>query len=169
MFGGSRDAYLIRKLNRELMGNIISQQASFYKQNLEKTKTNIYGEEVGGKFYEGPFIFSCLIERGDQNYGSKEYGVSFAREITFAFLKQDLQDGGIFAEPGDIILFEEGYYEIYSTVENEYFLGKNPQYPNEGNPLNDGLENYGDSYSVICKSRYIPADKINISPYKERS
>ena len=56
MFGRSRDVSLIRTLNRELMGNIITQQASFYKFKLEETKTNIYGEAAGEKFFDGPLF-----------------------------------------------------------------------------------------------------------------
>jgi len=42
MFGRSRDVSLIRRLNRELMGNIITQQAAFYKYKLEETVINLY-------------------------------------------------------------------------------------------------------------------------------
>ena len=37
LFGGARDVSLIRKINRELMGDIITQQCSFYKYRLEET------------------------------------------------------------------------------------------------------------------------------------
>ena len=47
MFGRSRDVSLVNKLNRELLGNIITQQASFYKYKLEETKVNLYGEAAG--------------------------------------------------------------------------------------------------------------------------
>ena len=42
MFARSRDVSLVNKLNRELLGNVITQQASFYKYKLEETKTNLY-------------------------------------------------------------------------------------------------------------------------------
>jgi len=41
MFGGSRDVSLIRKMNRELLGNIITQQAAFYKYKLQETKGHL--------------------------------------------------------------------------------------------------------------------------------
>ena len=55
LFGGARDVSLIRKINRELMGDIITQQCSFYKYRLEETNINIYGEAAGEKYYDGPF------------------------------------------------------------------------------------------------------------------
>jgi len=59
LFTGERDVSLMRKINRELMGNIITQQASFYKVDLTQTNTNIYGESNGNRFYDGPIIFNC--------------------------------------------------------------------------------------------------------------
>ena len=61
MFGRSSDVSLVNKLNRELLGNVITQQASFYKYKLEETKVNLYGESAGEKYYDGPFLFNCLI------------------------------------------------------------------------------------------------------------
>ena len=49
-------------------------------------------------------------------------------------------------EVGDIVLYQEGYYEIDSLTANQYFGGKNPAYPNNQNPLNPGLERFGSSY-----------------------
>lgn len=168
MFGTQRDVSLIRKLNRELMGNIITQQAAFYKFKLEETKTNLYGEAAGEKFYDGPYLFNCLINREDQSYPTEEEGVSFGQGISFSFLRDDLVDANVVPEVGDILLYQERYYGVESTISNQYFVGKNPAYPNNENPLNPGLEEFGSSISIICNTYYIPADKVAISPYKER-
>ena len=169
MFGGSRDVSLIRKLNRELLGNIITQQASFYKYKLQETKVNLYGEAAGVKYYDGPFLFNCLINRADQSYPVSELGVNYQVGITFSFFRDDLVDASIVPEVGDIILYQDAYYGVQSTVINQYFVGKNPDYPNNVNPLNPGLEEFGSNISIICDTFYIPADKVAISPYKERT
>ena len=44
LFGSSRDISMFRKINRELMGDVITQQIAFYKYVLDKTKVNMYGE-----------------------------------------------------------------------------------------------------------------------------
>jgi hypothetical protein len=168
LFGGSRDVSLIRKINRELMGDIITQQASFYKYKLEETSVNLYGEAAGSKFYDGPFLFNCLIQRENQSYPEGDEGIGFGQGIEFRFLRADLVDANVVAEVGDIILYQEKYYGVDSVVANQYFVGKNPDYPNNINPLNPGLENFGGNHSVICTTYYVPADKVNISPYKER-
>tara|TARA_Y100000592_G_scaffold35686_1_gene56647 strand:+ start:1821 stop:2336 length:516 start_codon:yes stop_codon:yes gene_type:complete len=168
MFARSRDVSLVNKLNRELLGNVITQQASFYKYKLEETKVNLYGESAGEKFYDGPFIFNCLIDRDPQQYGETEEGIFFNQRINFYFFRQDLKDARVEAEIGDIILYQEGYYGVHSTVNNQYWSGKNPTYPNEPNPLNPGLSDFGANISTLCECYYIPADKVAISPYKER-
>jgi hypothetical protein len=169
LFGGIRDVNLIHSLNRELLGDVISQQAAFYKFKLESTKINIYGEAPGEKYYDGPFLFNCLINREDQQYEKDDLGVGYNQGITFSFLRDDLVKANILPEIGDIILYQEGYYGVETTISNQYFLGKNPEYPNNENPLNPGLENFGSSISIACKTFYIPADKVAISPYRERS
>ena len=63
----------------------------------------------------------------------------------------------------DIILYQNGYYQVDEVISNQYFMGKNPDYPNETNPLNPGLSQFGASLSVIVQTHYEPADKFGIT------
>ena len=163
----------MRHLNREVMGNIITQQAAIYQFQLEQTKVNIYGEAAEEKYYNGPFLFNVLINRSNQEYALNEEGVQFDQPIEFYFLRDDLVEKDVVPRVGDIILYEEAYYGVQSTVANQYFGGKNPDYPNNNsdgtaNPLNPGLEKFGENLSILVSTYYIPADKVAISPYIER-
>ena len=167
LYGGARDISLFQKVNRELMGNIITQQCVYYKLRLNETKVNMYGEAAGAKYYKEPVLFNALIERGDQEYPDDDIlGVNFNRSLDFKFFRDDLVDADVVPEVGDIIMYYEGYYEVDSTVGNQYFVGKDPRYPYNTNPLNPGLENFGANISIICKTHYTPADKVQIT--KER-
>ena len=173
MYTRLRDVSLLRKLNRELMGNIITQQCALYQYKLEETKVNIYGEAAAEKFYNGPFLFNVLINRQDQAYGEDEEWIQFNQAIDFYFLRDDLKVANVVPEVGDIILYQEGYYGVQSTIANQYWGGKNPAYPNNNsdgtdNPLNPDLDQFGESVSVLVSTYYIPSDKVAISPYKER-
>ena len=173
LFGRLRDVSLIRGLNRELMGDIITQQAAFYKYKLEETKVNLYGEAAGAKFYDGPFLFNCLIERENQAYPEDDLGVGFGQGIEFRFLRADLVDANVVPEVGDIILYQDSYYGVQSTIANQYWSDKNPDFPNNGsdgtpNPLNPDLQLFGTNLSVLVSTYYISADKPAISPFKER-
>ena len=163
LFGGTRDVSLIKKINRELMGNIITQQCAFYKYRLEQTTINLYGEASGGKFFDGPTLFNALISRQDQSQPESDLGVDFKWGIEFRFLRADLVDAEVVAEIGDIILYQEGYYEVTNINSNQYFVGKNPSYPNATNPLNPGLEGFGGNLSTICNTIYVPGDKLGIT------
>jgi len=179
LFGTRRDMSFINHINNELLNDIISQQVSIYKQKLSETSVNIYGESSNEKFWDGPYLFSCLINKSPQDLTYQEVGISFTRTIEIAFYNQHLEDSGVVIEIGDIILFDEGYYEIEGLVKNQFFAGKDPNYPNDktcelseyidwGNPLNPGLDGFGKSISTVCRAHYVPADKLSISPYKER-
>ena len=173
MFTGQRDVSLVRKLNRELMGNIITQQCALYQFKLEETKVNIYGEAAAEKFYNGPFLFNCLINRGAQEYPENTEGIQFEQSIDFYFLRDDLVDANVVPDVGDIILYQEGYYGVQGTIANQYWSGKNPDYPNNSsdgteNPLNPNLQLFGTNLSILVSTYYISADKPAISPFKER-
>jgi hypothetical protein len=180
LFGTQRDISLFRHINRELMGNVITQQCAFYKFKIEETKVNIYGEAAEEKYYMGPVLLNCLVERRDQEYPETDLGTDFNWGATFKFLRDDLlaasedfnqnYDRGdhnygadLVPEVGDIILYQEGYYEVDNIVANQYFVGKNPNYPNEPGNFNPGLEEYGSSISIICETHYVPADKVGIT------
>ncbi len=150
------------------MGNIITQQCSLYQFKLEETKVNIYGEAAGSKFYNGPFLFNVLISRQNQVYVENEEGIQFNQPIDFYFFRDDLVDADVVPEVGDIVLYQERYYGVQSTIANQYWGGKNPEYPNNVNPLNPGLEKFGNNLSILVSTYYIPADKVAISPYIER-
>ena len=59
-------------------------------------------------------------------------------------------------------MYQEGYFEVDTVINNQLFVGKDPDYPNEANPLNPGLSNFGYNVSIICKTHYTPADRFNI-------
>jgi len=178
LYGGKRDISLFRHLNRELMGDIVSQECVYYKLKLAETKVNIYGESAGAKYYYNPIILSCLIDHQPQEFPDDEFGVQFHRLVNFKFLRDDLlnrtkdfnedfDQGNYFGadlvpEVGDIIMYYEGYYEVDDVIGNQYFMGKDPDYDYATNPINPGLGNFGSDLSIICKTHYTPADKVSI-------
>jgi hypothetical protein len=100
LFGTSRDVSLIRHINRELINNIIEQQVGYYKINLEKTESNIYGESNGKKVYNDPVLINCLIERTDRTTSVDEFGPDINKIVKFRFLKDDLAGNDISVELG---------------------------------------------------------------------
>ena len=163
LFGGERDISLFRHVNRELLWDIITQQCADYKFKIEETKVNIYGEAAEEKYYMGPVLFNVLIERQDQQFPETDLGTDFSWAIDFKFLRDDLVDAEVVPEVGDIILYEEGYYEVDDVITNQLFVGKDPRYPNKPNPFENDLDKFGYDVSIICKTHSVPSDKVGIS------
>jgi len=162
LFGSSRDISMFRKVNRELLGDIITQQCALYRHVLDKTKVNMYGEASGGKFFNPPVLLNSLITVADNTSPTNEFGVDFDWSIKVAFLRDDLIDANVHPEVGDVILYQESYFEIDNTNIKQFFVGKDPDYPYNVNPLNPNLQDFGYNVSVVCETHYIPADRINI-------
>tara|TARA_R110000744_G_scaffold124265_5_gene229764 strand:+ start:672 stop:1256 length:585 start_codon:yes stop_codon:yes gene_type:complete len=187
LFGTQRDVSLFRHMSRELMSDIITEQCAFYKYKLEETKINLYGEAAHEKYYMGPVLLNTLVERTDNVYPETDLGTDYDKEIQFSFLRDDLlgknedfngegmsytdttaeYGADLVPDVGDIIMYNEGYYEVHETIANQYFAGKNPDYPNSPNPinasLNGDLSNYGSNISIICKTHYVQADKLGLT------
>lgn len=164
LYGSSRDVSFIRKINRELLHNIISQECAVYKLKLAETKVNMYGEASNGKIYDTPVLLNALIEVQGSTSPTSDLGVNFDWPVKFFFLRDDLEDANLKPETGDIILYQESYWEIDNTNARQFFAGKDPDYPYEpNNPLNPGLENFGWNVSLICDCHYVPSDRVNIS------
>jgi len=183
LFGSARDVSMFRGISRELMWDVIVQECAIYKFRLEETNVNIYGEAAEEKYYEAPILLNVLIDRQDQNFPESDLGVDFTGARTFRFLRDDLvgvrvdgyknnsgtrEIGEIVPEVGDIIWYEKGYYEIYNLINNQLFVGKNPDYPNKDdngyNAMgNSDLQNFGYNVSIIAEAHYVPADRVGIS------
>ena len=156
IFGSQRDFGLIRKMNRALLQNIIEQEVAYYKISLQDTQANIYGESTQ-KIFNDPILLGCLITRNDQVVSMDEFGPDLQRELSFAFLRDDLVDINLIPEVGDIIMLNESYYEVDTVKENQFFFGKDNNY-NYGRTAD-----YGASISIVCVGHLTRADKLGIT------
>jgi hypothetical protein len=158
LFGSSRDVSTFKGIARELLENVISQQVGYYKYMLGDTEKNVYGEATA-RYYIGPVLINCLIERGEFNAARKEsLGPDVNRDATFRFLKDHLVDANIVPEIGDVIMYNELYYEVDNVNQNQLVLGKDPDYA-----YSDGLNAFGSSFSIILTTHYTSGDKLGIN------
>jgi hypothetical protein len=172
LFGTARDASLVRHIGRELVNNIIEQQVGYYKIDLAKTSLNMYGESNGEKIYYDPVLINCLIERSAQEWSTDSFGPDVNRKIQLRFLKDDLAgtnlsielpEGGrgfqygIYPEVGDVVIWQNNYYEVDDILENQYFLGKDPDYS-----YSSDNDNFGSSISIIVNAHYTRVEKLGI-------
>jgi hypothetical protein len=148
LFGKIRDINLFKSVNRELIHNIIEQQVGYYKFKLDETKINIYGESLN-KTLVGPILIQCLIERGDASWKTEDGNPNFGKLNKFRFLKDDLVDANVVPETGDVILWNEMYFEVDGLNENQLIVGKDTDYS-----YTDSVRDYGSSFSIIVEAHY---------------
>jgi len=156
LFGSKRDIGTFKGITRELVENIISQQCGYYKIVLPETETNIYGESLQ-KYYVGPVLINCLIDRTDFTFTQGDFGTDLTRPVTFRFFKDHLVDAQVVPEVGDVVMYNEAYYLVDSMNQNQLIVGKDPDYS-----YSEGLDNFGSSYSIILTCHYASPDALGI-------
>ena len=157
IFTSIRDINMFKGVTRELVEDVISQQVGYYKVVLSSTNTNVYGEAME-KQYIGPVLIYTTIERGDFQFANMDMTVNVNRPVTFRFFKDHLIDANVVPEVGDVVMYNENYYEVDSLNENQLIGGKDNQYA-----YSTGLENFGSSYSIILTTHYTSPDKLGIT------
>jgi len=160
LFGGSRDISLFKSLSKELINDIIQTEIAYYKFALEQTNVNVYGEAPGKNYYE-PLKIASLINKQDQAWSSDDFGPDVNQTIGFTFLKQELRDINLVPQVGDLILFKNNFYEVDSRVENQFILGRDPDYA-----LSTETTNFGDSFSIIINTHISRVEKLNLIPLR---
>ena len=160
LFGKSRDINLFHTINSELLKDIIQTEIAYYKFALEQTSTNVYGESMGKVYYE-PMKIACLINKEDQSWSSDDFGSDVNQIIQFRFLKNELKSINLVSEVGDLLLFKNNFYEVDSRVENQLFMGRDPEYA-----LSTETTEHGDSFSIILNTHISRAEKLNLIPLR---
>jgi hypothetical protein len=160
LFGGSRDISLFRTMNRELINDIIQTEIAYYKFALNETNSNVY-DESNQKFYYEPIRLSCLIEKNDQEWNSDDFGPDINQIFKYRFLKADLNDINLIPEVGDYILFNNDFWEVDSFIENQFFVGKKPEYA-----ISTDTQDFGVSLSIILSTHLSRVEKLNLIPLR---
>lgn len=147
-FFSRRDMNLLHSINSELYNDIVEIIVQVFKVAVNETETNVYGEsnsETGKVFYNGIDI-SCMYEPTETTSdSSKKMGIDRNQNLTFKFRERDCIKTNCFLEAGDLILFNERYFEINNVVQQQ-FLGGHPD----------------KSWSLIANTNYTRLSKINL-------
>jgi hypothetical protein len=157
LFGSARDVATFKIFTKELVEDIVSQEIGYYKIKLDQTPINVYGEAMK-KYFIGPVLIPCLIDRGDFSREGTDYGPDTVRSVNFRFFKDHLIEANVVPEVGDVVMYNEDYYEVNNTNENQFILGKNPDYQ-----YSSGPGDFGQSYSIILTCQYASPDSLGIA------
>jgi len=144
LFGGQRDAKFLASVNAELINSIVDTEIEFYKFVIDQSNSNIYGESEKKVYYDS-ILLPCMITKDEKNAAMDDYGHTYTRTLTFGISRDLLEKAEFYPETGDIVFWDNEYYELDNVDANQYFTGKNPETWPNGN-------SHGYSVSVICNA-----------------
>ena len=115
---------LIDSMNEELIDEIIGQSVDIYKVSIDNTEENVYGESTT-KYYEVGFRVNCLILFNEPDIVQDEFGADDNGDIEMYFQRNNLSSGSLnfYPEMGDIVDWNEHYWEINGTTEPQLIAG----------------------------------------------
>lgn len=155
LFGTMRDAKFLASINKEMINAVVDTEIEFYKLILDTTESNVYGES-DAKAYHDSILLPCIITKDDKTSTMDDYGHSYTRTLTFGVSRDLLERAAFYPEVGDIVFWDNEYYELDNVDANQYFVGKNPEtWPNG--------DSHGYSVSVICNAHATRQTPQNIA------
>lgn len=125
LFGSRRDAHFIAAINSELINHLVDTEVEFYKLIIETTESNIYGE-ADSKSYYMPILLPALINKDNKSSTMDDYGHDYERPIQLGLSRDLLEKSKYYPEVGDILFWDNEYYEVHNVDANQYLAGKNP-------------------------------------------
>ena len=117
-----KEVDLFDAFNEELIDEIVGQSVDVYKVSVENTNDNVYGESTA-KYYEAGFRVNCLILYNEPETIQDELGSDLNASIEVYFHITTLKEANFFPEIGDIIDWNDGYYEVGSVTEPQLIGG----------------------------------------------
>ena len=117
-----KEVDLFDAFNEELIDEIVGQSVDVYKVSVENTNDNVYGESTA-KYYEAGFRVNCLILYNEPETIQDEFGSDLNASIEVYFHRTTLKEANFFPEIGDIIDWNDSYYEVGSVTEPQLIGG----------------------------------------------
>ena len=123
-FVPQKEFNLINVINEELIDEIVGQSVDIYKVSVDNTNENVYGESTT-KYYEQGFRVNCLILYNEPEIVQDEFGADLNSSIEMFFQRENLSSGSLnfYPEIGDIVDWNDYYWEINGTTEPKLFAG----------------------------------------------
>ena len=155
-FYGNKDLATFEKFNRELVGEpnisddgIIDQFVILYRTSAYDTETNMYGEASDGKVYKQGVKLPCIVNAEDFDFNYDDFWPDNAQSVTFAFQRAYLVEVDLKPDIGDILKWNDGFFEVKSYNENQ-LIGGQPD----------------NNHSVIVEGDLVRRPTTNIEEYR---
>lgn len=144
-FVSERDFQFFQHINKEIIIDVVDVPVTLYKIIPDIVSVNIYGESTNKTRYKG-IQLHALVKYPKTDAESEGFGFDVNQQnVEFRFQRKLLQDVDVYPDTGDIIGYNDNFYEIDNTQESQLIAGK-PQF----------------NQSVICIAHLTRRSAINI-------
>jgi hypothetical protein len=144
-FVTERDFLFFQHINREIVVDVVDVEVVLYKIIQDIANVNIYGESISKARYRG-ISLNALIKYPKTQPGSEGFGYDATQPgVEFRFVRKLLQEVDVYPEVGDIISYNQNYYEIDNTNEIQLIAGR-PDY----------------NHNIICETHLTRKSSLNI-------
>lgn len=141
----NRDFAFIQHITRELIDETMDVAVVLYKIVVASAQVNIYGESVTKPRYT-PVRIDAIVEYPKNRVAQGEgFGLNQEQNVKFAFSRQMLKEVDVYPEHGDIVGYNNHYYEINNITETQLVAGKP-----------------GFNIAVVCEAHLTRRTSINI-------
>jgi hypothetical protein len=144
-FISPRDVNFFQHIAREVVNEVIQNIVVLFKINLNETKINLYGESLSKTWHPGVELFA-LINKETQQATYEGFGADMGQSVEFRFDRSFCEETNVYPEIGDVIFFDNRYYEIDTKTENQFVGGQS--YNN---------------FSIVCSTFAVREATLNIS------
>lgn len=144
-FVSENDFLFFQHINREIVVDVVDVEVILYKVINDVVNVNIYGESTTKARYRG-ISLNALIKYPKTQPASEGFGYDANQPgVEFRFVRKILQDVDVYPEVGDIIKYNENYYEIDNTNEIQLIAAR-PEY----------------NHNIICETHLTRKSSLNI-------
>ena len=144
LFVTPQDYAFFTGINHEIIDQIIETAVIIYSLDATENPPNIYGENTQ-KLYKPGILCNALITHDDQTTEDDQFGPNVFQNIICGFQRLTLQDKDFYPERGDVIRWNDGYFEITQVIDNQLIAGR-----------------FGISHSILCTAVMTNRSVINI-------
>lgn len=123
-FVTQRDFEFMQHITRELIDETMDVAVVLYKIIVSSAKVNIYGESTAKPRYT-PVKVNAIVKY-DKNTAitNDGFGTNQTQQVEFRFARRMLQEVKTYPEIGDIVGYNNHYYEVYNITETQLIAGK---------------------------------------------
>lgn len=143
-FISDRDVSFFKGIARELVDTVVQNAIVLFKVNLSESKVNLYGESINKTWHPGVELFA-LINKEAESATYEGFGSDTNQNVEFRLDRWMCEEKNAYPEIGDVIYFDNSYYEIDNTNEVQYVGGQ---------PDNN--------FSVVCSTFMVRKSALNI-------